>query len=93
MVHAGNVEGFVPNSLLTYRAEIKSGDYHDNMNTENYLKWLKEKLIPNLPNDAVIVLDNAAYDYSTSEIPTSKSNKLDTQTCLNANNIYFEPSF
>lgn len=64
------------------------------MNTENYLKWLKEKLIPNLPNDAVVVLDNAAYHNTSSEkIPTSNSNKLDMQTWLNAKNIHFEPSY
>ncbi|CAH2089019.1 unnamed protein product [Euphydryas editha] len=95
IIHAGSAEGFVPNALLTYsRAEIKSGDYHDNMNTENYLKLLQEKLIPNLPNHAVVVMDNAAYhNTSSGKIPTSNSNKLDMQTWLNAKNIHFEPSY
>ena len=45
--HAGSKEGWVPNALLTFKANSSSGDYHDNMNGENFLKWLREQLIPN----------------------------------------------
>lgn len=87
IVHAGSSEGFIPNALLTYRAEIKTADYHDNMNTENYLKWLKEKVIPNLPKDAaVIVMDNACSE----KIPTFNSNKIEMLTWLRANGIKFQ---
>ncbi|GBP09584.1 hypothetical protein EVAR_68069_1 [Eumeta japonica] len=48
IVHAGGEAGFVPNALLTFKAGTKSDDYHDNMNSENYERWLRTKLIPNL---------------------------------------------
>ena len=38
----------------------KSGDYHDDMNHANYMKWLQE-LIPNLESKTVIVVDNMSY--------------------------------
>jgi len=31
------------------------------MNHTNYMKWLQEKLIPNLESKSVIVVDNASY--------------------------------
>ncbi|GBP68520.1 hypothetical protein EVAR_55653_1 [Eumeta japonica] len=41
IVHAGSETGFVPNALLTFKAGCKTGDYHNNMNAENYEKWLR----------------------------------------------------
>jgi hypothetical protein len=31
------------------------------MNFTNYEKWLKTQLIPNLPNNSVLVVDNTSY--------------------------------
>ena len=39
----------------------KSGDYHDEMNAENFMKWLESQLEPNLPPRSVLVVDNASY--------------------------------
>ncbi|XP_072375767.1 uncharacterized protein [Diabrotica undecimpunctata] len=61
IVHAGGEMGFIPNALLIFKSGSKSGDYHLEMNTTNYRKWLKEKLIPNLLPHSVIVCDNASY--------------------------------
>ncbi|KAL0830040.1 hypothetical protein ABMA28_003498 [Loxostege sticticalis] len=55
IVHAGSETGFIPNALLTFKAGTKSGDYHDNMNFENYEKWLKSQLMRNLPANSVVV--------------------------------------
>lgn len=72
IVHAGSETGFVPNALLTFKAGSKSGDYHDNMNFENYEKWLRTQLIPNLPPGSVVVVDNASYHNKQYDIaPTS----------------------
>ena len=51
----------MPNALLIFRSGSKIGDYHDDMNHTNYMKWLQEKLIPNLESKSVIVVDNASY--------------------------------
>lgn len=62
MLHAGGENiGFVKNALLIFKSGTKTGDYHNEMNFENYEKWLKEKLIPNLPKNSVLVLDNAPH--------------------------------
>lgn len=58
IVHAGCETGFIPNALLTFKAGSKSDDYHDNMNYENYEKWLRTQLMPNLPPNSVVVVDN-----------------------------------
>jgi hypothetical protein len=61
MLHAGGINGFIPNAALTYKAGSSTEDYHGEMNTANFEKWAVEKLIPNLPAQSVIVLDNAPY--------------------------------
>lgn len=32
IVHAGGKDGFIPDELLMFKANIKSGNYHNNMN-------------------------------------------------------------
>ena len=54
--HAGSENGFVPNALLTFKAKSKTGDYHDEMNGENFKKWFTEQLLPN-----ILVIDNTSY--------------------------------
>ena len=59
IVHAGGRTGFVPGAFLIFESNRKTGDYHHEMNAENYKKWLTEKLIPNLPPNSVLIIDNA----------------------------------
>uniref|UniRef100_A0A6P7G9G8 Uncharacterized protein LOC114339331 n=1 Tax=Diabrotica virgifera virgifera TaxID=50390 RepID=A0A6P7G9G8_DIAVI len=59
IVHAGGKHGFIEGADIVFSS--KSADYHGNMNTEMFLKWLKEKLLPSLHEPSVIVLDNASY--------------------------------
>ena len=61
IVHAGNKDGFVKNASLIFKCNKKTGDYHDNMNTANFEKWFKYKLIANLEEPSLIILDNATY--------------------------------
>lgn len=76
IVHAGGREGFVKNAMLIFKSGAKSGDYHDDMNFDNFYKWLSEKLIPNLQPNSVIVLDNAPYHNKVlNPAPTSSSTK------------------
>lgn len=91
IVHAGSSSGFIKNAPLVYKAASTTGDYHSNMNFENYVKWLTEKLLPNLPEKAVIVMDNASYHNTrSSTIPTSNSRKADMQKWLTENGIPFD---
>ncbi|CAK1591467.1 unnamed protein product, partial [Parnassius mnemosyne] len=90
IVHAGSEVGFVPNALLMFKAGTKTGDYHDNMNYENYEKWIKNQLVPNLPANSVVVVDNAYHNKQEDPAPTSNSRKADMQSWLREKNIEFE---
>ena len=59
IVHAGSDQGLVPNALTMWKAGSKSGDYHDNMNTENYIQWVNNQSLPNLKPNTVLVIENA----------------------------------
>lgn len=92
IVHAGGEMGFIPNCLLIFKSGTKSGDYHDEMNSENYEKWLINKLIPNLPPNSVVVTDNAPYhNIQVDKAPTSNSKKADMVAWLDSKNISFSP--
>lgn len=63
------------------------------MNTNNYIKWLEEKLIPNIPEDSVIVMDNAAYHNTRLEkLPTSVTRKSEMQEWLTKRQIPYDKS-
>ena len=53
--------GFIPGAKLVFKANSNSGDYHSEMNFNNFNQWLIERLIPNLKSKSVVVLDNASY--------------------------------
>lgn len=76
VVHAGSENGFVKDAGLIFKAGMATGDYHGQMNQENFTKWLTEKLLPNIPPHSVIVLDNAPYHSVLEEkVPTKSSLK------------------
>lgn len=90
LVHAGGENGFIEGAELLYKCKSKIGDYHNEMDTNNFLKWLREKLIPNLPPNGKVVIDNAPY-HSTQSVkaPTSAALKADMQNWLREHNIPF----
>ena len=61
VVHSGGTDGFIPGGLFTFKGGSSTGDYHDEMNSEMFTKWLREQLIRNLSEKSVLVLDNASY--------------------------------
>lgn len=90
IVHAGSETGFVPNALLMFKAGSKTGDYHNNMNYDNYEKWIRTQLIPNLPANSVVVVDNASYHNKLDDAaPTSSARKAVMETWLRERNIEF----
>lgn len=53
---------------LLWMANSSTGDYHDNMNSDNFMKWVKEKLVPCFKKKyprkkMVLVADNAPYHH------------------------------
>ena len=61
ILNAITKDGWVPNSKLVFKASKKTGDYHTNMNWENFSKWFQEKLLENIPKNSIIIMDNAPY--------------------------------
>lgn len=91
-LHAGGEMGFIPNCLTMWKASKKTGDYHDNVNNNTYVKWLNERLLPNLPPRSVVVIDNASYhNKQIDKCPTSNNTKADMQQWLSDKNIPFTP--
>lgn len=90
IVHAGSETGFVDNALLMFKADTKTGDYHDQMNAENFTKWLTEKLLPNIPRNSIIVMDNAPYHSKEENKPPNMNNRKQVMVeWLQAHNIEF----
>lgn len=61
IVDAITKDGWVPNTRLVFKASKKTGDYHANMNWDNFSEWFQEKLLKNIPENSLIIMDNAAY--------------------------------
>ncbi|XP_054259724.1 uncharacterized protein LOC128984429 [Macrosteles quadrilineatus] len=60
------------------------------MNKGNYKKWLEELLIPNLPANSVVVVDNAPYHNTVIEkVPNSGSTKQEMRNWLDKMNIAY----
>ena len=83
VVHAGGRQGFIPGALLTYKAASRTGDYHSEMDGENFKKWVEERLIPNLDQPSAIVMDSASYhSMRTDKCPTISTRKADIQVYM-----------
>lgn len=81
--------GWVPMAKMVFKSTKKTGDYHGQMNAELFTRWFKEKLMPNIPNNALIVMDNASYHNALSphSAPTPACPKKKIRDWLEKNNI------
>lgn len=93
IVHAGSETGFVPNAQLIFKSQSKSGDYHDDMNRENFMKWVQEKLLPNLPPQSLVIMDNAPYHrVALNKAPTMNSTKSQMQNWIVSKGLAYLPT-
>lgn len=70
--------------------EEKSSDYHGQMNKYNFVKWMQEKLIHNVPPQSVVVMGNlSCHNVEISKSPSSNSKKKKMVEWLEYNNIPF----
>jgi hypothetical protein len=87
MVHCGCEKEFVSNARLMFKSRSKSGDYHDEMNHKNCEHM---KLLPNLEENSVLVIDNVSYhNVQVDRAPTSATKIADMQKWLNERGIFF----
>src|SRR5712691_403980 len=66
IIHAMTKNGWIPGAQLTFKSTKKTGDYHGQMHHGLFTKWLSEQLLPTMPENALIIMDNASYHHALS---------------------------
>ena len=89
IVHAMTGAGWVQGAELVFEATQRTGDYHGQMNWENFSTWFSEQLLPHIPSSSLIIFDNAPYHNVVVEdaFPTPQSRKEQLCTWLTRNGI------
>jgi transposase len=87
IVNAITKDGWVNNAQLVFEAKKRTGDYHGQMNWENFSKWFTTQLLPNIPPKSIIILDNAKYHNVLIDgfFPNTSSSKTQLKTWLTRN--------
>ena len=63
-------------------------DYHQDMNANVFENWFLEKLIPNLPEKSVVILDNAScHCRQVDKIPNMHTKKAEMLDFMKRNSI------
>lgn len=90
ILHAGGSNGFVENASLIFASKSNTSDYHGEMNSDTFTKWISEQLIPNLQQPTLIIMDNAPYhSVVLNKEPSSSWNKAAIMEWLRNNQIHF----
>jgi transposase len=89
IIHAMTKDGWIPNAKLVFKSTKKTGDYHGQMNHDLFSKWFIEQLLPNIPKQSLIVMDNAPYHNALSphSAPTGSCKKDEIRSWLIKNRI------
>ncbi|MCP4392717.1 MAG: hypothetical protein GY804_00325 [Alphaproteobacteria bacterium] len=89
IMNAITKDGWVPGARVTFKSTRKTGDYHGQMNQEMFTKWFREKLLPNIPADSLIIMDNASYHnvLAPFSAPTPSCKKEKIRSWLERNKI------
>lgn len=74
IINAITKDGWVNNAKLVFEAKKKTGDYHGQMDWDNFSRWFTEQLLPNIPERSIIIMDNASYHNASEENSFPKSN-------------------
>lgn len=91
-MHAGNENGFIEGARLIFKSKLTTGDYHGEMNAENFEKWLAKSLLPSLEEPSIIIIDNARYHSRELEKwPAKQWIKADLQHWLTKKGIKYSP--
>lgn len=85
-------DGWVDGTQLVFQANRRTGDYHGSMDEENFTKWFTTQLLPNISDNAIIIMDNAPYHnmFLEDNVPPLTSKKVALQKWLMDNDITFD---
>ncbi|HAO19405.1 MAG TPA: hypothetical protein DCQ37_02255 [Desulfobacteraceae bacterium] len=89
IINAITEDGWVPGAKLTFKSTKKTGDYHGQMNQDLFSKRFRGRLLPNIPEGSLIIMDNASYHNVLSDhsAPTAKCGKEKIRSWSEQNNI------
>lgn len=89
VVHAITANGWINKAQLIFDANRRTGDYHGQMNWDNFSKWFETQLLPNIPENSLIILDNAKYHnvFADDAFPVPTTRKEALCDWLEKNNI------
>lgn len=92
ITHAITESGWVDGAELVFEAKKRTGDYHGQMNWENFSSWFTSKLLPNIPPNSIIIMDNAKYHNVLIEnsVPNSSNTKDSLRAWLDQRQIPWE---
>ncbi|MCP3921050.1 MAG: hypothetical protein GY714_00545 [Desulfobacterales bacterium] len=90
IINAITKSGWVSGAKLVFKSTRKTGDYHGQMNLDLFKKWFTEMLLPYIPKNSLIIMDNASYHNTLSEHspPTALCSKKKIREWLEQNKIY-----
>ena len=89
ILNAMTKRGWVPGAKVTFKSTKKTGDYHGQMHQDLFTRWFTEQLLPNMPSNARIIMDNAPYHNTLSchAAPTAPCKKERIASWLSKNQI------
>ena len=89
IMHAMTKRGWIPGAKLTLKSTRKTGDYHGQMHHDLFTTWFTKQLLPNIPEHALIIMDNAPYHNALSlhSAPTATCKKEEIRSWLTKNGI------
>jgi hypothetical protein len=89
IVHAITQDGWVPEAQLVFEAKRCTGDYHGQMNWENFSRWVTVQLLPHVPPNALIILDHPGDHnvFVEQAFPTRTTSREEMRAWLNRTNI------
>ena len=73
VVHVGGVQDWVDGADLVFKSKTSSADYHKEMNTEHYMEWFTQQLLPNIPHNSVIIVVICHIPQQTNGLSPSNS--------------------
>ena len=88
IVHAITTAGWVAGAQLVFQAKKHTGDYHGQMDFENFRRWFRDGLLPHIPAASLIVMDHAPYHNVYVDgvfYPTTSTKKAELQNWLHQN--------
>ncbi|XP_012135352.1 uncharacterized protein LOC105661840 isoform X3 [Megachile rotundata] len=86
IVHAAGMNGFIRGAELVFES-FTTGNYSGQMHTTNFEKWLIEKLLPNISQKSVIIMDDVPWFVQLSKPPSKYSTNKEMIQWLADNNI------